>query len=479
MKLRNIFTMLAAALAFAFVGCQEEERFLEEVQVSQSFVAIPVEGGTEEVTVDAVSDWSIAGVPEWLTVTPASGAAGKTVVKFTAAKTSKTNEAVLELVCKGETQLLTVYQMAEKVEIPISTCAEVNAGVTGTRYRVKGTVTSIANTEYGNLYIEDETGTVYVYGTLYQGAEKQFSKTGIAVGDLVTVEGPLSPYNGSPQLKNVDVIEVIKSLVTVDPKELVFDEKGGTFEITVDNKANCKVEVDADWIKFEGITTAGAYFSYEAYEVMAGPRTATITFSVTKDGRTSSVPVTVTQYGITPAPVAIADAVAMPKGEWLSVEGTVTGIHNDGLIVTDKAGNALYGYVKGAPSAKIGDVVLMTGKLGNYKQFHQIETPVIRVQKSGEKFQLPTPVELTEAIYADWGGKVQTAQFVVATGVADGDNYGAVTVAGYTVSPYKISSSFKYDKLYGKKVTIKGYTAQLDGKKKDLRIIVTSVEEVE
>ena len=35
MKLRNIFTMLAAALAFAFVGCQEEERFLEAVQVSQ------------------------------------------------------------------------------------------------------------------------------------------------------------------------------------------------------------------------------------------------------------------------------------------------------------------------------------------------------------------------------------------------------------------------------------------------------------
>ena len=42
MKLRNIFTMLAAALAFAFVGCQEEERFLDEVQVSQSFVTFAV-----------------------------------------------------------------------------------------------------------------------------------------------------------------------------------------------------------------------------------------------------------------------------------------------------------------------------------------------------------------------------------------------------------------------------------------------------
>ena len=79
MKLRNIFTMLAAALAFAFVGCQEEERFLEEVQVSKSFVAIPVTGGSVEVTVDAAADWAIAGVPEWLTVSPASGAAGKRI----------------------------------------------------------------------------------------------------------------------------------------------------------------------------------------------------------------------------------------------------------------------------------------------------------------------------------------------------------------------------------------------------------------
>ena len=53
MKLRNIFTILAAALSFAFVGCQVEERFLDEVKVSQSFVAIPVEGGSVEVTVNA------------------------------------------------------------------------------------------------------------------------------------------------------------------------------------------------------------------------------------------------------------------------------------------------------------------------------------------------------------------------------------------------------------------------------------------
>ena len=176
MKLRNIFTILAAALAFAFVGCQEEERFLDEVKVSQSFVAIPVEGGSTEITVNAAADWAIAGVPEWLTVSPASGSAGETKVTFSAAKTSATNEAILELSCAGKTQLLTVYQMAEKVEVPLSSCKDVINGVDGVVYRVKGTVTSIANTLYGNWYLQDETGTVYVYGTLYEGAEKQFDK---------------------------------------------------------------------------------------------------------------------------------------------------------------------------------------------------------------------------------------------------------------------------------------------------------------
>ena len=44
MKLRHIFTALAAA-ALAFVGCQEEERFLDEVQVSKLMVALSIEGG--------------------------------------------------------------------------------------------------------------------------------------------------------------------------------------------------------------------------------------------------------------------------------------------------------------------------------------------------------------------------------------------------------------------------------------------------
>lgn len=475
MKLRNIFTALAVAV-LAFAGCQEKERFLEEVKVSQSYVAIPAAGGQVEITVNAVDSWEFTAVPEWVTVTPATGAAGETKVTFKAEAAEATREAVLVLACAGVNQNINVLQMTEKVELPITSCAEVNAGESGKRYRVKGTVTSIANTQYGNMYIQDETGTVYVYGTLYQGKEKEFSKLGIAEGDLVTVEGPLSPYNGSPQLKNVDVIEIVKSLVTVDPKAVELKETAGEFSVKVDNKANCKVEIDVDWIQFVGISTDGAYFTYDAYEEMAGPRTGVITFTVTKDGRTSAVPVTVTQYGITPDPIAISEVIKAEKNAWVTVEGVVTGLHNKGIIVTDAAGDAIYGYVNNTPSAKLGDKVLLTGNFSNYRQFYQISNPVVRVLKSGEKYTLPEAVVPTAEILADWATKVQTAQFITATGVADGENYGAVTIDGYTISPYQTSSSFKMDKYYGKNVTIKGYTAQLNNQ--DLRIIVTSVEEV-
>lgn len=88
MKLRYIFTALAAALTLA-VGCQESiEPHLDEVKVSSSYVAIPAQGGSDTITVNAVFDWTLSDVPEWLTVTPASGVAGETEVVFSAEATT-------------------------------------------------------------------------------------------------------------------------------------------------------------------------------------------------------------------------------------------------------------------------------------------------------------------------------------------------------------------------------------------------------
>mgnify|MGYP000063794915 CR=1 FL=1 len=50
-------------------------------------------------------------------------------------------------------------------------------------------MTAIANTTYGNLYLNDGTGEIYIYGTLdASGAEKNFLSLGIEVGDEITVQ---------------------------------------------------------------------------------------------------------------------------------------------------------------------------------------------------------------------------------------------------------------------------------------------------
>lgn len=67
--------------------------------------------------------------------------------------------------------------------------AEVNDNVW---YELTGTINNISNTEYGNFFLEDETGSVYVYGltaTKVEKNDKSFSSLGLREGDIVTLHG--------------------------------------------------------------------------------------------------------------------------------------------------------------------------------------------------------------------------------------------------------------------------------------------------
>ena len=97
-------------------------------------------------------------------------------------------------------------------QVTTATCAEVLAGADGTIYRVTGKCVEIANTTYGNWYLEDATGKVYIYGTLdAEGNTKNFASLGIEVGDKITVEGPRKTYKETVELVDVKVIEIKKA----------------------------------------------------------------------------------------------------------------------------------------------------------------------------------------------------------------------------------------------------------------------------
>ena len=265
MKLRNIFTALLAALTLT-VSCEDEKvAYLDEIKVSQSYVAIDAAGGSTEITLNAKDEWSFSGVPEWLKVEPVSGAAGKDItVTFSATAAKATKEAMLYLNCGSKSQIINVIQMTEKVDLPISTYKQIAAGQDGTVYRAKGTCTDIYNTEYGNWHLIDATGDLTIYGTLDKnGATKNFKSLGIEAGDIVTVEGPKKTYNGTVQLTDVTVIAIEKSLIKIEsltPAEAL-PKEGGVLEVALTCKGtNMEVvlpDAAKSWVSVAGISSNG------------------------------------------------------------------------------------------------------------------------------------------------------------------------------------------------------------------------------
>lgn len=375
MKLNRLFLTLAAIAATAVSCVKDELAQLDEVQVSQSYIALPTEGGSIDVTVTATDSWEITDIPEWLTVAPASGVAGKTVVTFSAEATSATNESVLKLLCAGKTQLLTVLQMADKVELPITSCAEVNAAEDGITFKIKGTITAIENTTYGNMYVTDETGSVYIYGTLYEGAEKQFSKYGVEVGDIVVVEGPRGSYKGSPQLVNATILEIEKSLIkvdSVDPETAELPIEGGILTVTLTAKGDgVKVvipEENKSWISVSGMNVSGtsAVVSFNIAENAGGDRSSELSFKTTKSGKEYTAVTSFSQKGaIIEATAAEINAAADGDTQY-RITGYVSKVANTqygNLYIRDHSGEVfVYGTNDFASTGiEEGDIITVVG----------------------------------------------------------------------------------------------------------------------
>lgn len=70
-------------------------------------------------------------------------------------------------------------------------------------YRLSGTITKVANTQYGNFDLTDDTGTVYIYGLCSPtGAQQYWAESGAKLGDDIVIETIRTSYSGSPQGKN-------------------------------------------------------------------------------------------------------------------------------------------------------------------------------------------------------------------------------------------------------------------------------------
>ncbi len=362
MKLRYFFSILALG-AILFTGCDDDDSmsYLDEVRVSSSHVALPIEGGDTTFIIKAVADWAIevdtaAGVHEWLTVTPAVGTAGETEVTLSAAA-YEGRTGTLYIHCAGKTQTVNIIQ--GKAQVYDATVKEVMEGIDGKTYRVTGTVTKIANTTYGNFYMNDGTSDtdLYIYGTLTpDGQSKQWATLGISEGDIVTVEGPRTLYGSTVELVDATFISLEKSLIkvgAVSPEDATLPLEGGEFTVGLICKGQgVTVDIPEDakeWLSMSSIASATdtATVVFRAAANIGGDRSTTIVFHTTDGVKDYTAQTTVAQKGAI-IKATVAEFNAAPVGDTqYRIKAAITNIKNNqygNMNVADGTGSTyIYG----------------------------------------------------------------------------------------------------------------------------------------
>lgn len=383
MKLKYIFPLIIAALAF-MVSCQDEDTMtlLDEIQVSSSYVSLPVNGGTASITVTAKDSYTVEKVTtdkdnvEWLTLSSSSGSAGESNITFSAESTLDGRTAEVLITSAGTTQRINIIQGL--AQISEATVAEVRNGPDGKTFRSTGVVATISNTVYGNWDLTDETGTILVYGTLdAKGASRNFLSLGIEVGDEVTIEGPKSTHNGSPQLVDVTVININKSLIKVDSVENeMLPIEGGEFIAYLTSKGQgVSVEIPEDakqWLSISSIQSAGenVVVTFKVDANAGGDRSTTIVFSTTDGKKEYTTETTLNQKGAI-IKASIAEFIAAAVGDTqYRLTGVITKIdakYNNNINISDFSGETyVYRLDLGGKEYKVGDIVTVVGKRGEY-----------------------------------------------------------------------------------------------------------------
>ena len=425
MKLRYLLSALAGIALLA--SCKEEPPVASydlAIELSQSVIAIPTEGGSKTVEVNSGDvTWNATSDTKWITFTPDTGK-GKTNVTVTVGESLDDRTGEIVIAAEGVEKYITVIQTGDPhglAEDDPLTCAEAvelcgklaDKATTGKKYYVKGIISNIVEefgTQYGNatFWMGDKEGekTFEAYRVYYFDNAKYDdpAKQNISVGDNVVIYGILMNYGGQAETSQ-NAAYLYKLDANTDPTlsakateiTVPFNATSAKFEVSGKNlSGNWTVSTDADWITDytkSGKDTGEVEVKFAANEVKE-PRTAT--FTVKADGAKDLV-LTLTQEAFTDITDATAAEInAKEDGSALfRLKGVVTEIVMDkndatkynvygNFYISDETGSVyVYGLLPEAGGAakqdvltakgvKVGDVITVVGPKGSHKDSPQM-----------------------------------------------------------------------------------------------------------
>lgn len=187
-------------LGVILAGCGKQDP--DSLNLLSASVSLPCEGGSEDVSIMTNQSWSATSDQDWLRVAPSSGGASTSYQPITLSAVENTSENARNASVTVTAGALTKTIMVNQAGTPRFTIADFKAKKADkvNWYKLTGEIASIANESYGNFYIFDETGYVYVYGLgekKVDSNDQSFSKLNLKVGDTVTMMTLRSEHNGT------------------------------------------------------------------------------------------------------------------------------------------------------------------------------------------------------------------------------------------------------------------------------------------
>lgn len=330
-----------AALMSLFASCEDKDINLgSRVSLTQTEeLAIPAEGAAVfTFGVESDGDWVVV-VPSWIKASPRYGS-GNGVVTLTfednysmvtdkdgnvSREMNGLRHGTVSVECASGATSFVVCQAGDPNKasdevLPITIGEFLQKPDGPQQYLITGTVTSIKNTTYGNLYLNDGTGEVYVYGMLDRdGNTKNFMSLGIGVGDLVTVQGSKTTYAGTTiEIVNAQYISHVKSLISLAETSVKVSADGEEFKVGVEYTGEIKVVSNAQWLAFTGFSSDenGNYLTFEAAKNEEAAREATVTVTATSEGKTASAELKVSQAGVAVGGVIFSETFETSQGSF-------------------------------------------------------------------------------------------------------------------------------------------------------------------
>ena len=163
------------------------------------------------------------------------------------------NRRIASIAVTLEGDETTEPEQPEQPEVKSVSVSEFLAAAVSTTqvYELTGTVKNIKDKTYGNFDLEDETGTVYVYGLTKEyvsSNDKSFNTLGVAAGDKIKINGYRAAYNGTAQVGSAWLIEIVEKAPEqpeqpVDPTQYIYFNNFDKTVVTSNTNLTATVDV--------------------------------------------------------------------------------------------------------------------------------------------------------------------------------------------------------------------------------------------